>query len=134
MRGVDISAIDLNLLVVLEALLLERHVTRAARRVHMSQPAVSRALARLRRLFEDELLVRVGQHMRPTPRGEVLLPGVQQVLAGVRELVSPSTFEPARARGVVRIAAPDIVTYMLVPPLLRRLQEEAPDLDVEIVH
>jgi len=63
MRAVDVASVDLNLL---EALLAEGHVTRAARRLHMSQPAVSRALARLRNLLGDELLVRVGQRMHPT--------------------------------------------------------------------
>jgi DNA-binding transcriptional LysR family regulator len=133
MRAVDIAAVDLNLLVVLEALLFERHVTHAAQRLHMSQPAVSRALARLRTLFDDDLLVRLGQRMYPTPKAEALLPALQQVLGGVRDLVSPSTFDPALARGAVRLAAPDIVAYMLGPPLLRRLKKDAPNLDVEIV-
>lgn len=68
MREVDIASIDLNLLVVLQALLIEKNVTRASRRVHLSQPATSRALARLRELFDDELLVRVGQRMQLTAR------------------------------------------------------------------
>lgn len=133
MPQVDIASLDLNLLVVLEALLLERHVTRAARRIHMSQPAVSRALARLREIFGDALLVRVGQGMRLTDTAEALLPSLQRVLSDVRELVSPARFDPARATGVVRLAAPDIIAYMLGPPLLRRLSRDAPDLDLEIV-
>jgi DNA-binding transcriptional LysR family regulator len=133
MRHVDIASIDLNLMVVLEALLLERHVTRAGRRVHMSQPAVSRALGRLRRLFGDELLVRVGQAMRPTARGEALLGPLQQVLGQVQDLVAPHTFDAARATGAVRLAAPDIVAYMLGPALLGRMARDAPGLDLEIV-
>src|SRR5262252_2110101 len=73
MREADLAPIDLNLLVALHALLTERHVTRAARRVRMSQPAMSRALGRLRELFSDDLLARVGRQMRPTPRAEELL-------------------------------------------------------------
>jgi DNA-binding transcriptional LysR family regulator len=133
MSQVDVATLDLNLLYVLEALLLERHVTRAAQRVHMSQPAVSRALARLREVFDDELLVRAGQRMRLTAKAEVLLLPVQQVLGDVRDLISPKKFNPARASGVVRLAAPDIITYMLGPPLLRRLQRDAPGIDLEIV-
>lgn len=133
MRQMDMSSIDLNLLVVLEALLVERHVTRAGQRVHMSQPAVSRALARLRALFGDELLVRVGQRMRPTARAEALLGPLQQVLAGVQGLVAPQEFDPGSATGAIRLAAPDIVAYMLGPALLRRMARDAPRLDLEIV-
>src|SRR5687768_17034793 len=128
----DLASLDLNLLTVLEALLLERHVTRAAARVHMSQPAVSRALSRLREIFDDPLLVRVGQRMLPTAKAEQLLPSLHRVLREVRDLVSPSgAFEPARATGVVRLAAPDIIAFMLGPLLLRRLKRDAPNLDLE---
>jgi len=133
MRKSDLASLDLNLLVALHALLVERHVTRAARRAHTSQPAMSRALRKLRDLLGDELLVRVGQHMRPTPRAEALLGPLEQVLEGVLELVAPSAFDPSRATGTLRIAMPDILTYMLVPRLLRRLAKEAPQLDLQIV-
>jgi DNA-binding transcriptional LysR family regulator len=133
MRQPNIAAIDLNLLLVLEALLLERHVTRAAGRVNMSQPAVSRALAQLRAIFDDELLVRMGQRMVPTAKAEHLLQRVQPILGEIRGLISPEVFDPAQASGVVRLAAPDIIAYMLGPPLLRRLQQEAPSVDLEIV-
>jgi DNA-binding transcriptional LysR family regulator len=133
MPHLDVATLDLNLLYVLEALLLECHVTRAAQRVHMSQPAVSRALARLREVFGDELLVRAGHQMRLTAKAELLLLPVQRVLGDVRDLVLPKKFDPAQASGVVRLAAPDIITYMLGPPLLRRLQRDAPGVDLEIV-
>jgi DNA-binding transcriptional LysR family regulator len=133
MQDLDLSRIDLNLLVALEALLLEQHVTRAARRARTSQPAMSRALARLRALFVDELLVPVGRTMRLTPRGVDLLPAVQATLSSVRDLVSPTRFVAREATGTFRIAAPDILTYMLVPPLLRHLAREAPRVDVDVV-
>lgn len=133
MNKLDLAKVDLNLLVVLEALLLEQHVTRAARRVHMSQPAVSRALARLREQFGDDLLVRVGQSMRPTSRGESLLRPLSQWLDGARELVAPPRFDPSTATGVIRMAAPDIVTYMLMPALLSHFATEAPGFNIEIV-
>jgi DNA-binding transcriptional LysR family regulator len=72
MRDTDLSTIHLNLLVMLEALLVERHVTRAATRLRVSQPAVSRGLARLRVLFDDQLLVRVGRGTQLTPKGASL--------------------------------------------------------------
>ncbi|MCA9643997.1 MAG: LysR family transcriptional regulator [Polyangiaceae bacterium] len=130
---VDIATLDLNLLVALEALLLEGHVTRAARRVHVSQPAMSRALARLREMLGDELLVRVGQQMQPTPKAEALLPRLQRILAEIRGLIAPDGFDPKQARGVLRLAAPDIVTFMLGPALMRTLRRDAPGLDLEIV-
>lgn len=133
MPPLDLAALDLNLLVVLEALLVERHVTRAARRVRMSQPAVSRALSKLRDIFADELLVRYGQQMRLTDKADALLPPLQQVLADLRDLVAPTSFDPARATGAVRLAAPDIIVYMLGPALLDRLAHAAPKLDLEIV-
>jgi DNA-binding transcriptional LysR family regulator len=133
MRDIDLAAVDLNLLVVLHALLVERHVTHAGRRVHLSQPAVSRALSRLRELFDDELLVRVGQQMRPTPRAEALLEPLERALGDLRDLVATREFDPSRAVGVVRVAAPDILVYMLVPALLECLGREAPGIDLEIV-
>src|SRR5688572_19205972 len=132
MRDFDLSAIDLNLLVVLDALLQERHVTAAARRIRTSQPAMSRALARLRELFDDELLVRVGQRMHPTPRALALAAPLHDALAGLRGVVRPASFVPATATGVVRLAAPDIIAYMLGPALLQHLARNAPGLDVEI--
>jgi DNA-binding transcriptional LysR family regulator len=132
MRETELAGVDLNLLVALSALLAERHVTRAARRLHQSQPVMSRALAELRELFGDPLLVREGHALRLTARAEALVGPLDRVLAEVRALVAPLSFDPAAATGVVRIAAPDIVTYMIGPALLRRLARDAPGLDLEI--
>ena len=132
MSDVDLATIDLNLLAVLDALLQERHVTAAARRLHTSQPVVSRALSRLRELLDDELLVRVGQRMHPTPRALALAQPLHQALAGLRRVVRPERFDPATATGVLRLTAPDIIAYMLGPALLRRLAQVAPGLDLEI--
>src|ERR1041384_3899006 len=103
----ELPRVDLNLLIVLEALLLDRHVTNAARRLHSSQPAVSRALSRLRELFEDPLLVRVGADSHPTEKARALLQPLGQLLADARELVAPTRFDPASETGVVRLAVPD---------------------------
>jgi DNA-binding transcriptional LysR family regulator len=133
MGNSELTSLDLNLLRALHALLVERHVGRAARRTSTSQPAMSRALARLRRVFADELLVRVGQTMQPTPRAQQLLPALEDVLVKVRDLVAGNQFDPTSATGTVRIAALDILTYMLAPQLLQRLALEAPHIDLQIV-
>jgi DNA-binding transcriptional LysR family regulator len=133
MRAVDLSTIDLNLLVVLEALLIERQVTRAATRLRTSQPAVSRGLARLRALLDDQLLVRVGRETQLTPKGASLLGPLQTILGGVDEFLASRPFVPSSATGTVRLAAPDIVTYMLGPALLRCMAVEAPLLNVDAV-
>lgn len=129
----ELAALDLNLLVALQALLSECHVTRAAARLGMSQPAMSRALARLRELFDDPLLVRMAGGMRPTPRAEGLRARLDEVLTGVEALIEPPRFDPRQATGTVTLALPDILTLMLVPPLLPRLAREAPRLELNVV-
>lgn len=124
---------DLNLLVALHALLTERHVTRAAAVVGTSQSAMSRSLGRLREMFDDPLLVRTKTGMSPTARALALYPELEELLARVREVIRPARFDPGSAVGTVRIAAPDIVSYMLVPRLMLRLAREAPGLDLEVV-
>src|SRR5581483_10925386 len=92
--AVSLRSIDLNLLVALDALLSERHVTRAAKRVGLSQPAMSNALGRLRRLFGDELLVRTSTGMMPTPRATELMEPLRQLLRQVgRVLESDVSFD-----------------------------------------
>jgi len=127
-----LATVDLNLLRALHALLIERHVGRAARRASTSQPAMSRALAKLRLLFSDELLVRVGQTMQPTSRALELLEPLEEVLGRVRELVTGKQFDPPTATGTVRIAALDVLAYMVVPKLLKILAAEAPHVDLQV--
>jgi DNA-binding transcriptional LysR family regulator len=125
--------LDLNLLIALHTLLQERHVSLAAKKLGMSQPAMSRALARLREVFDDQLLVRIKGKLEPTARARAITEKVDALLAEIHGLVRPTGFDPQIATGTIRIAAPDIVSYMLVPPLIRRLSVEAPGLDLEIV-
>jgi DNA-binding transcriptional LysR family regulator len=123
---------DLNGLTVLLALLTSQSVTRAAEQVDLSQPSMSKALERLRREFGDPLLVRDGNRMRLTPRAQVLLPLVRAALdqvAGVFAADGP--FDPARARGRVRIGANDYVQLVLGGRLLRRVRECAPRATLE---
>lgn len=128
-----LARLDLNLLVALHALLRERHVSRAAARLGVSQPAMSRSLARLREMFDDPLLVRAKSGMDPTTRALELFPRVEETLEAIQGLVAPVRFEPSEASGRIRIAAPDILVYILVPSLMRALAELAPHLDLEIV-
>ena len=133
MREVNLAGIDLNLLVALEALLAERSVTRAADRVGLSQPAMSRALGRLRALFGDRLFVRTAHGLAATPRATALAEPLGRALAGVRGLLVPDGFDPARFHGRMRLTCPDIQSLEMLPPLMDRLRRQAPGLDVEVV-
>ncbi|MBX2803177.1 MAG: LysR family transcriptional regulator [Myxococcales bacterium] len=129
----SLSSIDLNLLVVLDAVLTERSVTRAARRIGLSQPATSNALARLRHQLADPLLERRAGSMQPTPYAERLEQPLRDLLARLSSVLAPQrTFDPATARGPVTVAASDYVSRIIVPPLLERMAREAPHLDLVV--
>lgn len=129
----NIAALDLNLLVVLEALLGERSVTRAAQRVGLSQPAVSNALARLRALLDDPLLVRTAGGMEPTPRALELEQPIQHALGTIRRALSASTaFEPERSAFTFRVQSADSVELSLLPRLLEQLERSAPLVDITV--
>ncbi|HWZ58027.1 MAG TPA: LysR family transcriptional regulator [Gemmatimonadaceae bacterium] len=128
----NLSALDLNLLVALEALLDEASVGRAAARVSLSQPAMSHALKRLRVLLGDPLLVRVGAHMQRTARGDALRDPVKDVLARVRELVVSNRFDAATSTRTFRLFVADNASDLLLPPLLRRLEAEAPHVAIRV--
>ena len=129
-----VHTVDLNLLRALDVLLQEENVTRAAERLHMTQSALSRSLARLRRLFGDELLLRTGRGMRPTSRAVDLRPRLRAALGGVEVLVSETPrFDPALARRRFRLAAVDYAHAVLVGPLLRALAAESPGIDWELL-
>lgn len=125
---------DLNLLAAFEALCIERSVTGAARRQGIGQPAMSAALARLRRLFDDELFVRVGATMRPTPRAEALGPRIEEALALLRAtLGADMAFDAATSTRCFTIAASDSVTLAVMPQVLSLLRREAPRVDLRII-
>jgi len=130
----DLRRIDLNLLVILDALLGEQHVTRAAERLHLSQPAVSHALARLRDLLGDPLLVRAGSGLAPTARALELVAPLAEALAQVQSLLAPNTFDPASARRTFRLAMSDYGAAIILPSLIRTLRREAPGIDLQISH
>ncbi len=128
-----LKAIDLNLLTALGALLAQRSVSRAAREVGLSQPAMSRALDRLRHLLGDELMIRSGAGMVLTARAEALAPRVQAILADILDVVTEPGFDPGKERRSIRIAAVDSQTALLLPGVMARLLREAPDVDLRAV-
>jgi DNA-binding transcriptional LysR family regulator len=131
MHGVH--GIDLNLLVALDALLVERNVTRAAKRVGLTQSAMSHALARLRRLVGDPLLVRGDGGLAPTPRALDLGPAIRRALEDVERALRPSLFDPKQATGKLTIATGDYAEAVLLPGIARRVAEEAPGIDLRVV-
>jgi DNA-binding transcriptional LysR family regulator len=132
MTDVHLRGVDLNLIPVLEALLRLRSVTAAAREVGLSQPAASRALARLRAAFGDPLLVRAAGGLALTPAARALLPAVAQAASALKAVYAPAA--PPDPRSVARtitIAATDVQAVLVGPPLLRRLADRAPQVDVQ---
>ncbi|WP_405181053.1 LysR family transcriptional regulator [Nocardia sp. NBC_01377] len=128
-----LGQVDLNLLVVLDALLREQNVTRAAERLHMTQPATSTALSRLRKVLGDPLLIKQGRHMRLTPRAESLIEPVRDVLATIEQtIVRPTEFDPASNRRVFTLCASDYIGVVLIRPLLGRIASLAPDIRLNL--
>jgi DNA-binding transcriptional LysR family regulator len=129
----SVSSIDLNLLIALGALLEERNLTRAGEKTNMSQPAMSGALARLRRHFDDELLVRDGRQYQLTPLAQRLLPDVRDALRQVeRTLEARPEFDPATSTRTFSLVMSDYAVTVLVDPLLRRVHEEAPQVGLTV--
>ncbi|MCJ1885168.1 LysR family transcriptional regulator [Pseudomonas sp. LA21] len=128
----DLRRIDLNLLVILDALLDERHVSRAAERLAMTQPAVSHALGRLRDLLDDPLLVRAGNQMQLTRRAFELAGPLREILGGVRRLVLGDDFDPASAELELRLGMSDYGAWVVLPALLPILRREAPGLHLDV--
>lgn len=133
MHEVNLNGIDLNLLPPLEALLSQRNVTRAAEAVGMSQPAMSRALSRLRLLLGDPLLVRGKTGYVLTPRAQMLAPAIAAAMGGLKGVFQPSTFEPATAQRLIRIVCSDAQSVLFGPALMARLAREAPNIRVQMV-
>ena len=135
---VDVSAAlrhaDLNLLLSLNALLEQRHVTRAAESIGIGQPAMSAALARLRRLFGDPLLVRSGRVLELTPMGQALVEPLHAALTGLEQLLATTPgFDPSVDSRTFTVVASDYVTLVLLRPLLELLYREAPGVVVNVV-
>src|SRR5665213_1053841 len=129
----NLAALDLNLLVALDALLLEASVSRAAMRIGLSQPAASHALQRLRDVLGDPLLVRVGARMELTPRAQALRGPLAQTLDQVRGLLIPDHFDAASSERRFRLMIPDLAVELLAPPLMEKVGALAPNVRLDIV-
>ena len=126
--------LDLNLLVVLDALLEEQSVSTAAERLNLSQSGASAALSRLREFFEDDLLVLSGRSMTCTPRGEELRQPVKTALALIREsIITPEEFDPVTSDRTISIATIDVVAHVLLTEALAIFSAEAPNIRFKIL-
>lgn len=130
---INLAGIDLNLLVVFDALMTEQNVTRAGERVGLSQPATSNALARLRSAINDDLFIRTAAGLRPTPTAialhQQLRPALQQIQAA---LLDQPTFDPATSDRVFAIGMSDYGEFTLLPNLMQQLQTLAPRISVQV--
>jgi DNA-binding transcriptional LysR family regulator len=130
---VRLAGIDLNLLTSLDALLVEQNVTRAAKRLGVSQPAVSHSLRRLRELLGDELLVRGKVGMTATPRALELRGAVRAALEAAEVVLRAAPgFEPATAERTFVVSMADQQSFLLLPPLVERLVREAPGIRIDV--
>lgn len=129
----NLARIDLNLLVYLDVLLREGSVTRAAERLNITQPAMSNGLRRLRALFDDPLLIRTSEGMRPSARALELQPLVREALGKIEMVVQTTDFDPADSDLVFRIMASDYAESTLLPALLEGIREVAPGIVLDLL-
>ncbi len=131
----NLEKINLNLLVALDALLTEKQVTRAAQKLHISQSAMSIALAQLRELLNDDLLIRANQRMVPTKRALELQPHLRRLLEEIKTVIqSPQTFDPATAECTFRVGMNDYTEFLVLPQLLAKISKVAPKVSLKIIN
>ena len=128
-----LSKVDLNLLVSLQILLEECSVSSAARRMSITQPAMSKTLGRLRDTFQDPLFVRSKRGIQPTPRAQSIAMELPALLAATEALLEAGDFSPSTYRGEITIAISEYVGLSLLPPLTARLQKIAPGLSLRTI-
>jgi DNA-binding transcriptional LysR family regulator len=129
--SVKLGAIDLNLLVVFDAVMQERNVTRAGQRLGLSQPAISHALTRLRYMLKDDLFVRSPKGMLPTPRAAQLALPIRSALDGLQQSLEPTQFVPSKATRSFQVAVDNYSAIVLVGPLVGRITKIAPGVTLE---
>jgi DNA-binding transcriptional LysR family regulator len=129
----NLSSIDLNLLVALDALVSETHVGRAARKIGLSQPAASHALKRLRDLLADPLLVRVGSRMELTPRAIGLRDSLAETLQRVQTLLVADSFDPGKSSRRFSVMMQDHVAHLIVPELVKSVHRDAPGVRLDVL-
>lgn len=134
MQNMNLSRVDLNLFVVFDAIYREGNLTRASEQLHLSQPAVSHALARLRERFDDPLFERTGKGMIPTPLSKAIIVRVRAALHDLQSTLSEGlAFDPALASRVFTLAARDVMEATALPALMVRLQKRAPNIQLRSV-
>lgn len=127
--------VDLNLLHLFEVLVSERHVSRAANRVGLSQPAMSHALKKLRQLLNDQILIRKGAAMVPTAAALRLLPAVREILTSSMDLIrGEQNFEPSSYRRTFRLGMTDYASMIILPKLTVALRKNAPNVRMVVTH
>lgn len=127
-----LASLDLNLLRVFDAVMATRHVSRAAERLYLSQPAVSHALARLRHTLDDPLFVKVPGGVRPTPKALELAAPVSGALASLEQALNPPVFDPDTSSRVIRVATHDYLVTVLMAGLAGELRSRAPGISVRV--
>jgi len=131
----NLRSVDLNLLVLFDAVIAERHVTRAAERLHMSQPAASGGLRKLRAIFKDQLLVRTPTGMEPTPRALEIWGQVAHVVREMQRIFdTPASFDPATSRRQVSVRMSDMLAFLLLPRLAALFEHRAPGITFGVVN
>jgi DNA-binding transcriptional LysR family regulator len=129
-----LQGLDMNLLLAFDALLRERHVTRAAEGLDVGQSSMSASLAKLRHLFQDELLTRTGAGLVPTERALALLPLVHEAISALERVMEPALpFDPQSAEQTFRLIVIDYIDLLVMPAILRRLRQEAPGVKVHVL-
>ncbi len=129
----NLAGIDLNLLLVFDAIMRERHVTRAGDLIGLSQPAVSNALNRLRHHLKDDLFIRSSKGMRPTARALELSGPIRASLENLAEALEPVSFDPQTARHSFAIGTNDYCVSTIIPDLVARIEQEAPGVNLRLM-
>jgi DNA-binding transcriptional LysR family regulator len=130
--GMHWGAVDLNLLIVFDMLIQERNLTRAGKRLGLSQPATSHALSRLRHMLHDDLFVRTPEGMQPTSRAEQLMEPVRNALRALSITLEPEAFDPASASRDFTVAVNNYAARAVVPALVREVERAAPHVSLTI--
>jgi DNA-binding transcriptional LysR family regulator len=132
-RPLNFRTLDLNLLRVFDEVMAERSLTRAAKSLAMTQPAVSNALKRLREILGDDLVVRAGFGVEPTPRALALWPAIRTALAGLQQTLAPGQFNPAVDSANFTLAMADATAAELMPGLVALIEREAPQVSMRVL-
>lgn len=127
-----VRTLDLNLLKIFDAVYSEGHVTRAAEKLYLSQPAVSHALTRLRQTLKDELFIKVPGGVRPTKRALELAPAIHDALSALEQALNPPEFDPKKSKRIFRIATHDYLTTVLMADLAKMLVRAAPGVSIRV--